>query len=203
MPTGYTSDLYEGKNITFTEFALKCARGMGAAVMLRDHDFAVLPTPENVQSTNYAEQRLPEAQAALARCEALSLNDWRVETEQYNKDTRKARDEVIEKNERMRTAYTEMIAQVEAWEPPSEDHVPFKEFMLQQLNDSLKHDVDDNVEQWYKTRTVEEHREATLARLRREVEYYAEEAEKDRKRNEGRAKWVQQLYESLDVGVPL
>jgi len=36
MPSGYTSDLYEGKNISFTQFALQCARAFGAAIDQRD-----------------------------------------------------------------------------------------------------------------------------------------------------------------------
>lgn len=36
MPTGYTSPLYEGKEISFEQFALRCARNFGALVMMRD-----------------------------------------------------------------------------------------------------------------------------------------------------------------------
>ena len=32
MPTGYTIDLYEGKEVTFEEFVMKCARAFGALI---------------------------------------------------------------------------------------------------------------------------------------------------------------------------
>ena len=36
MPSGYTSDIYNGKEVTFKDFALGCARAFGACVMQRD-----------------------------------------------------------------------------------------------------------------------------------------------------------------------
>ena len=36
MPTGYTIDIYNGKKVTFKDFALNCARAFGACVMQRD-----------------------------------------------------------------------------------------------------------------------------------------------------------------------
>lgn len=42
MPSGYTSDIYHGKDVTFKEFALKCARNFGALMHMRDES---LDTP--------------------------------------------------------------------------------------------------------------------------------------------------------------
>lgn len=36
MPSGYTSDIYEGKDISGKDFILKCARAFGATIMMRD-----------------------------------------------------------------------------------------------------------------------------------------------------------------------
>ena len=36
MPTGYTTDIYNGKDVSFRDFALTCARQFGACIMQRD-----------------------------------------------------------------------------------------------------------------------------------------------------------------------
>ena len=43
MPTGYTAIIEEKPDLTFREFALKCARGMGACIMQRDEGMDSLP----------------------------------------------------------------------------------------------------------------------------------------------------------------
>lgn len=203
MPSGYTSDLYEGKDVSFTEFALQCARGMGAAVLLRDYDLAVVPTPENVAGENYSEKRLQESRDELAGYEKFSEDEWLTATEEHNKKTAEARRQSIEKNERLRAAYEGMLEQVEAWTPPTPDHEGLKTLMQEQLQQSLQFDVhEDHLElPWYRQLSVDEYRKETLARVRRNVDHYSEEAEKERERNEGRVEWVRALYESLGVAV--
>jgi len=41
MPSGFTSDIYDGKKITFKDFTLKCARAFGACIHLRDDPITV------------------------------------------------------------------------------------------------------------------------------------------------------------------
>ena len=36
MPSGYTENIYYGKEVAFKDFALGCARAFGACVMQRD-----------------------------------------------------------------------------------------------------------------------------------------------------------------------
>ena len=38
MPSYYTSDIYEGKNVSFQDFALKCARQFGVFVHMNEED---------------------------------------------------------------------------------------------------------------------------------------------------------------------
>ena len=45
MPTGYTLDLYNGKDITFEEFVLKCARAFGALIDMRDEPCLLYTSP--------------------------------------------------------------------------------------------------------------------------------------------------------------
>ena len=43
MPTGYTTDIYNGKDVTFKDFALKCARAFGACIHQREDNIDDLP----------------------------------------------------------------------------------------------------------------------------------------------------------------
>jgi hypothetical protein len=92
--------------------------------------------------------------------------------------------------------YEEMIEKVEAWEPPTSDHVNFKEFMLKQLRDSIDFDCrewDDRPElvslDW---------RDRKIKRLERGITMAREEIVKQQERNAGRKHWVEALVESLE-----
>ncbi len=50
MPTGYTDAVKDG--ITFDQFVLGCARGMGALVMMRDEPSGT-PIPERFEPSRF------------------------------------------------------------------------------------------------------------------------------------------------------
>lgn len=63
MPTGYTADLHDGKDVTFDQFVKQCARGMGALVTLRDAPWDA-PLPERFE---------PSDPCTCASCESRDL----------------------------------------------------------------------------------------------------------------------------------
>ena len=65
MPTGYTSIIEDKPGLTLREFALRCARGMGACIMQRDDDMdeppkAPEPSDYHLEAGKAAESRLRE-----------------------------------------------------------------------------------------------------------------------------------------------
>ena len=60
MPTGYTSDIYDGKDISFREYALKCARNFGAYVEMRDSSLDT-EMPTEFEPSTYYRDKLDEA----------------------------------------------------------------------------------------------------------------------------------------------
>lgn len=140
MPSGYTATLYEGEQ-SFPDFALACARAFGALITLRDQSIDA-PVPETVEPSTYYAERAVEHRARIAEVEGWSEfeaddaahRSWHSAWTRWNagraeQEARKAR-------------YESMIAQVEAWEPPTPDHVQMKRFMLDQLSESLRFDCD-------------------------------------------------------------
>lgn len=196
MPTGFTAPLYEGQEISFEEFVLRCSRAMDATVMLRDHPSDVLPTEDNVLEGDWDEGELDRLKSTLEAFEELDDEGWRREAETQNAEARAAYEKTVRETEELRTRYLQMGAKVEAWQPPTEDHQGLKDFILEQITRSIDFDCGYTPNKPEPV-TGPQHREATLARLRdgiaRAEKRIAEKAE----RNHGRAEWVRQLRESL------
>ncbi|MBS3155164.1 hypothetical protein J4404_01555, partial [Candidatus Woesearchaeota archaeon] len=73
MPTGYTYIIGE-KDITFKEFALRCARGFGALVEMRD-DSLEARIPNKFYPCSYHKEQIGEAQKQLDRVQNMSLKE--------------------------------------------------------------------------------------------------------------------------------
>ena len=74
MPTGYTLDLYDVKDITFEEFALRCARAFGALISMRDEPIDA-PIPERFEPSDYHLKELEKAKKRLKE-----VKKWNEET---------------------------------------------------------------------------------------------------------------------------
>lgn len=194
MPTGYTAPIKDG--ITFEQYALGCARAFGALVLMRDEP-ADAPTPERFEPSDYNLKELEKARTELARLDAMSLADAAVAAENaYSAEVERCNDRRREYTD-LRNKYSAMLAKVVKWEPPTPDHVNYKQFMVDQLRKSIDWDCNeaDIIEperltgsQWLAKQITE---------ARRSVAYhekaYAEEVE----RTNGRNAWIKALRDSL------
>ena len=94
-----------------------------------------------------------------------------------------------------------MRQKVYEWNPPTPEHYGLRDFMLSQIDDSIKHDCDLSYYKGkleiLKTETVEEYKEKTIADCERSIEYFKKEIRENNKRNKNRVEWVQQLLDSL------
>lgn len=75
MPTGYTADLT--LDTPFERFAMRCARAMGACVMMRD-DPMDAPIPDKWEPDDYYRKRLEDAKAKLAAAEEMPKAELQV-----------------------------------------------------------------------------------------------------------------------------
>lgn len=197
MPTGYTSTLYEGKSQTFEEFVMDCARAFGALYALRDSRDAEIPAIFE-PNTDYYDKRLDEARRKIADLDAMSP-ETAAQQAQNDFDQAMLEHQAAKRNRAARRErYEAMLDAVNAWEPPTLDHVGLKEFMQQQLTESIRADTTEQYgglvpsllgpDEW-----MQRERE----HYRRDLEYYSKERalEVDRARN--RTAWVKTLRESL------
>jgi hypothetical protein len=102
-----------------------------------------------------------------------------------------------------------MLEKVRAWESPSSKHDNYKEFMISQLEDSIRWDCSGSyyedsllqaVSKLKNMPTTKEIREERFSRLQRDFEYYQKKLAEEKERVSGNNQWIRQLYESLENG---
>jgi hypothetical protein len=198
LPTGYTSDIYDNKPVTFREFALQCARNFGALITMRDDPFDA-PIPDEFKPSDYHQRRLVELRTELDRLVAWrNMQSPQIDqmiNEEFEKNL-EAHKETWKRKEQLKGRYLDMLEQVQRWIPPSSDHQNLKQFMLDQLNESLEFDtrhistppVRKGREEWLKER---------INTITREIEYHRRENQAEEERARKRTEWVRLLKESL------
>lgn len=193
MPTGYTAPVVDGKITKFSDFALSCARAFGALISMRD-DAMDAPIPKEIKPSDYHAKRVKEISAALAK--TLKMTPAQMSAgaakanEQVAESIRSCRREYELENSRLE----KMLAEARAWEPPTPDHKGMKEFMVQQLTDSmhtfkyLDEPAKLSGQDWHKME---------IDRLKRDLDYHTEENEQEIARAAERTEWLKQLRSSL------
>lgn len=204
MPTGYTDSILKKPNMAFPEFALLCARAFGALIDLRDEPLST-PIPTEIQPSDYHKKALKSAFGAKGRFKQLTRAQKRnMATAAMLKDM-KYHVEAYRTAERQEAAYRRMLAEVEAWVPPTADHEGLKKFMVEQITGSLEHDCTwarkyhtDALREYValQPKTWLKHRRESMER---DVKYHSEENAKEVARCSDRTGWIRDLMRSLGV----
>ena len=191
MPTGYTTDIYNGKDVSFRDFALNCARQFGACIMQRDD-----PADEKPKI-------MPEESYHTEELKKLGKfkKPTKAEFEKYVKTKIADCKETIDKMKKLQKAYNKKIKEAQNWNPPTPEHEGLKKFMIQQLTDSMQFDCSyDHYESELKKlnkMTYDDYFEQQKQHHKRRIEYHTKYLEKDLDNIRKRNKWIQDLYNSL------
>ena len=194
MPTGYTADIYEGKDISFSDFALKCARAFGACIEQRDDDPNDKPKLIEKTKDNYNIKRLEEAKNWKKPTKAEFDAYIKKQTAYYN--------EQINKQNKLKVSYQKMLDKANAWTPPTKEHEGLKKFMIEQLTESLNFDCDNDYYQreqfLIKTYTYNQYVKDMRDKNKKDIEYHTNELKKENERIDNRNAWISALYKSLE-----
>ena len=195
MPTGYTSEIYDGKDISFSDFALKCARAFGACIEQRDDDVNDKPKLiEKHDKDNYHIKRIEEAKKWKKPTKAEFDDYVTKQTAYYN--------EQIDKKNKLKILYQQMLDKANDWTPPTTGHEGLKQFMIDQLTESLTHDCGKDYYECellqIKSYTYEDMVSDMRASNKRDIEYHTEQLKKDNERVDTRNEWISSLYKSLE-----
>lgn len=200
MPNGYTAEIYDGKDVTFKQFALTCARAFGPCIMQRDDPLDVPPMVQ--MPSDYHERALIQARNELGEIQSMSPEDCQAMADaEYDEAMARRHKYIVATNER-RARYDGMIAKVADWTPQTAEHVEFKTFMLNTLHESKKWDCgepEDELTFWATPKKIdgETWRKDKVNYLRESIEHHTEEHEKEVTRTAGRNKWITDLLDDL------
>lgn len=195
MPTGYTAAIQDG--ITFNEYIMNCARAFGACISMRD-DPSSMPIPEQIEAPTYHSGKIEESENRLKELKSLTTSQTEIEAQKEYEEKLKAKEDQIRKAIKIKNQYMAMIRQAQEWEPPSNDHVELKDFMIDQINRSMS-DCDTS---YYKNKNIEfltgeEWKQKEIDGCLTDIEYHTIEHNKELERISQRNKWIKQLRESL------
>jgi len=196
MPTGYTLDLYDGKDITFEEFVLKCARAFGALIDMRDEPMDA-PIPERFEPSDHHLKELEKAKRRLKEIRKWNEEKAEQEAERAYREALKEREEFIKKNKLIRKRYEDMLSKVQKWKPPTIEHASLKQFMIQQLLESIEFDC--FVPEMPQRLSGEEYREQQIKKALSDIEYHEKEYAEEVNRVYEKNKWLLSLRESLKI----
>jgi hypothetical protein len=196
MPTGYTAAIADG--IDFPTFAMDCARAFGACVTLRDEPGGGDKIPESFEPNNYYQRSIDSAHARMTELSSMSSAEADRKAEQEWKTEEAQRIKRLQEKADLHAKYEAMLAEAESWTPPTPEHIGLKQFMIDQINESIRFDcsishLDSPVERlsggaWLVNQ---------LKRCERELQYYEAQNKKEIERASERTAWVQALRDSL------
>ena len=191
MPTGYTTDIYNGKDVSFRDFALNCARQFGACIMQRDDPAD--EKPKIMPEESYHAEELKKI--------GKFKKPTKAEFEKYIKTKIADCKETIDKMKKLQTAYNRKIKEAQDWNPPTPEHEGLKEFMIKQLTESMQFDCpyayyESDLRKLNKM-TYDDYVKQEKDHYEWLIKYHTEYLEKDLNAIRQRNKWIQDLYNSL------
>jgi hypothetical protein len=197
MPTGYTSDLYDGKSVDLDQFVMKCARAFGALVEMRDEP-SDATIPDEFEPHDYHSRRIDEVKAQLLElCSLSEVKLTEVVDQEYAHAMVAHREDTATRKAR-RQRYTDMLKQVRKWVPPTTEHMNLKQFMIEQLEESIRFDCGYKL-QPPKHLSPAKVRAAKITRMVDDIVYHANENASEIQRAQGRTEWVKALRDSLQA----
>lgn len=207
MPTGLTSKIYEGEDMSLRGFALMCVKQLGYGYY----------------ASGYGEEDLPLDKAPVIKPKRYHKIELDRVTKQYEKfkklqeDTEalmakyeevmshitKDSEDSKKKNKELQSRYESVLEKVNRWDVP-EELSSLKNLMTDQLNDSIKYDCRTYEEdEERKNPTLEEWVNSENKHFEREIEYHTKEYAKDVEYSKECNEYIKKLYEELDKAEPL
>lgn len=193
MPTGYTHKIKEGQS--FEDFVIGCARAFGATITMRDEP-SDAPIPDEFKPSTYNIERLEKLDKELDAIRTMSDEELDEKAQKEYDDALKRYNEKIEEDKLYSEKLNEMLQKTEEWEPPTDEHIEMKKFMVSQIKDTINFDLGYEPTKPTK-KTGKELFLERIESINEDIKYNKKEHEKEVERSEGRTEWVRALKESL------
>jgi hypothetical protein len=193
MPTGFTAAIADG--IAFKEFALRCAGAFGDLMAMAD-DPMHARIPDHFQASNYHRERVSEARSRQKELESMTPVAAEEAAELAYREAVETRNGYIRDKADLRRKYEAMLSQVRAWQPPTTEHRCLKEFMENQIIQSIDLDCVLFGERPRLKQGVEWLAEQ-VHQVEHSIAYHSKHHAAEVERTERATEWVRQLRNSL------
>lgn len=198
MTTSYTAPIQAqglATHFKFADFALRCARAIDIASTQRHEP---LDTPIREETLDPALiERVRTAALELAEAHERTDPEWVGHWSTHTMATTEAQDRAKRDADHLRRRYKAMLADVEAWEPPTEMHTGLKTFMREQLTESLTADCTPSPLAPTTYATAAKYREAELHRLTTNLDHHRLQLHEAQARVARQNDWIRTLWASL------
>ena len=204
MPTGYTAGILDGKVNTFEEFATVCTRAFGATIHMRDN-----PMDSPYEPRTPSDYHTNSIQSKRERLEEIeSMSDEKI-VEDFNTqlgEDLKYHQTKMEEDKRNLEKLNSMLESAKSWVPPTEDHQPFRNFMIEQIESTIKVDGDPSYhvnkmvgikKQMEEGINPKEYREETIQEIKSQISYHETEYQNELVRCKRSNDWMDKFFESI------
>lgn len=203
--TSYTSGILDGRITTFEQFAKQCVRAFGASVHMKGESIVV--EYKKNEPTDYYRKYVELYKKNLAEIETMPDDELIKDEQRQLKESIERYKIAINEKIKNKKLLTGFLIQAENYIPPTEEHNRFKEFLIQQLKDTIACDGDDSyyIKAVGKAENVlanlkpDELRKKRLESAKHNLEFYQNKYDMDIKGcNEG-DEWVKKIFDSFNI----
>ncbi len=203
MATGYTEGIENGRITTGKEFLKLCTRAFGIAISLKEEPLSV-PTPTKFEPDTFYKDKIDREKLELKKYERMYFEDAKAEMIKSHADRAKMYKHMAEDSIEKNKKYAKIRAEVEAWNPPTENHYNLKKFALEQIDMCVE--KQEWIDEWlnYSNEELDDSDEAVknfiaerINLCREGIKYSEEHWKAELKRTEDNNIWMQQFLNSL------
>lgn len=157
------------------------------------------------EPSGYHKEKISDIEKKIEEVKQLSSDEIEQRKKQELQQEVKRYNEQIKKSKKVHKRLNRMLEDVEEWEPPTDNHNRFKEFMIEQIEKTIVFDI---MTDFYE-RELEKceskitdivggfYRKKRLESLNEDLKYHKREYKKDVERCESSNEWIAELMKAL------
>lgn len=220
MSNAYTHGVQSGKVTTLKEYVSICA---AARAIYTDYkrplytdykeDPVNVPRPQSIPLDPYQAELVAQTKDELFFWKNITPEELGNIMRHEKNEMAISEYESAVRQKAYRENYENMMAQVENWNVPSEEHEEFKAFMMQELKDAMSFDVHSNYSDFdieelknailsdnehYHPDEMKEFRAEKIEYVQRQIEIREKEYKRQVEENAKKNKWLELFYDSFE-----